>query len=105
MIGVHPGRNAVPEIENMATAVPIARQYRPHFRTDTLGRCEQHARVHIALQRHALTHPGAGAADIGGPVESHRVRTTFGNRLQPLAAALGEHNHRHFAPVRFGGQL
>ena len=49
VIGIHPRCNAVPQIEHVAGAVAVSRQYAGHFLTNPRRRGIQHRRVHIAL--------------------------------------------------------
>jgi hypothetical protein len=48
------------------------------------------------------TSPGRG--DIRGPVDADGLSAAIGDRRQPLATALGEHDHRHRRPSASVGQ-
>ena len=105
MLGRRELRNAVPEIEHMAHARidrAEAVEQPVGLGGNGLGRGEQHGGVEIALECHFVTHAGTGAAQIGGPVQPQGVGAGIGHGLQPLAATLGEQNHRHVGRVGAG---
>ena len=55
------------------------------------GREERH-RIEVALQRDPIGGPLPRHPQIGRPVESDGITADRGNRFQPLATALGEHD-------------
>src|SRR3990167_593300 len=69
--------DAVAKVEHLTTAMTISRENTPDFSADCRRVGVQHARVHIALQRHLVADAGTGAADIAGPVQAQRAGTAI----------------------------
>ena len=93
--------NAVTQVEYVTVARTKALQNVRHLGTNTIRRCVQHTRIHVALQRHAITDTATGVIDIGGPVQTQGIGTGFGHHFQPLPAVLGKQDHRHAAAFVF----
>src|SRR3990167_9286940 len=75
--------DAVAEVEHLTAAMTVSRKNTPDFSADCRRVGVEHARVHIALQRHLVADAGTGAADIAGPAQAQRFGTAIPNRLQP----------------------
>jgi hypothetical protein len=63
---------------------------------------EQHLRIEIALQRDPAAKPPARAGQVDRPVETHARGTAVRDRIEPLPAALREHDRWHGPAVRGG---
>src|SRR5262245_2948789 len=58
------GMNAVAQVEHVAMAVTVARQYARDLFADSLRRCVEHARIEVALQRHLVLHGAPRVAEV-----------------------------------------
>ncbi len=83
------------QVEHQAAALAVARENGFDLSADPFRRSIQYGRVHVALQRHALPHARAGIAQVGGPVDAERISARIRHGFEPLAAVLGEQDHRH----------
>ncbi len=104
MLRIDIRRNAVTKVKDMPVARAKATQDIGHFLANPLWRRIQHGWVHVALECHTVTNSGAGIADIGGPVQANGICTGISNGFQPLAAVLGEQNHRYPATIILANQ-
>ncbi|RMU66035.1 hypothetical protein ALP29_05221, partial [Pseudomonas syringae pv. avii] len=104
MLRVHFRGDAVAEVEHVATAFAVASEDASDFGTDRFRLGVKHGGVHVALQRDLVAHATAGFADIAGPIQAQGIGPGIGDAFQPQAAALGEHDHRHFTAFVFADQ-
>src|SRR5690606_16362977 len=75
---IHFRGDAVAQVEHVTGAAAVGGQDTPYLGTNGLGLGVQHARVHVALQRHLVTDAGAGVANVAGPVQTQRLDTGLG---------------------------
>ena len=71
-------RDAVAQVEHVAIAMTEACQDTRDLGADGVGLGIEHARVHVALQGDLAADPGAGAADVAGPVQAQGLGDAVG---------------------------
>ena len=96
--------DTVAQIEYMTGPRPVAVDDAARLGGNSLRRCKQHRRIHIALQRHPVADPTTGIAQIRRPIQTHGITAARGNVFQPLTATLGKDDARHDTPVALADQ-
>ena len=85
-------QDAMPEVEDMASAGAIAGQYPARFAANRLGLRKQHGRIQIALQGDGLPHVGTGNAEVHRPVHAESITPRCCQLMQPQTPAFGEND-------------
>src|SRR6202012_1883206 len=83
--------DAMAEVEDVTAAATEAVERGDRLGLHVLRRREQRHRLEVALPADAVAHATSRGTEIGRPVEAHDARAGVADRLEPLAAALGEH--------------
>src|SRR5690606_9162892 len=97
-------RDAMAQVKHVAHArfgLAERFQYLDRFGTDLVSPGKQDVRIQVALQGDFMPYSLASRREFDHPVQTKRVRTTFGNVFQPLAAALGEYDTGNAGAVFF----
>ena len=90
--------NPLPQVEHMAKTTRRRTerlQAAAHLTTNARFVCQQHRRVEVALQGHAVTDQLAGQRQVARPVQPQCIGATVGQWAEPLRPATGVHDRRH----------
>ena len=108
ILGVHPGRNPMPQVRDPRLRRPRALEplaHPLHLALDRLAAAVEHVRVEVALERGLARDGGARVRGVDAPVDAdHVVAGAVGERGELRVRALGEERHRHGGHA-CGGEL